>query len=431
MKPGAVTQVAPLELLRAAFYRAVEAAHPAKHLRQHLPDLPKGRQGRLVVVGAGKAAAAMAQAVEAHYPTDRLEGVVITRYGHKLPTHRVEVVEAAHPVPDAAGYTATRWMLELLHGLDEHDTVICLVSGGGSALLTAPRGVSLEQKAALTRNLLRSGATIFEINTVRKHLSAVKGGLLAGAAAPAKVYGFYLSDVVGDDLASIASGPTCPDSTTFEDALAVLNRYNIEAPEARQHLRDGLDHRVAETPKPGDPIFEKVSNILIASNQKSLEAVADFFRERGIPAYILSSSVEGEAREAAKMHAAVARQVKFHAQPFQRPCALISGGETTVTVKQNDAKGGRNSEFALSLALELNGLDGIYALAADTDGVDGSEDNAGVFLTPESLKPHERVKARKLLEANNSYEFFRERSALLVTGATNTNVNDLRILLLL
>ncbi len=418
----------PLELLRGAFYEAVAAAHPGAHLQKHLPKPPAGR---LVVVGAGKAAAAMAQTVEARYPLDKLEGLVITRYGHKLPTKRVRVLEASHPEPDLAGYLATRQMLELLRNLSEEDTVICLVSGGGSALLTAPQGVSLEQKAALTGDLLRSGATIHEINAVRKHLSAVKGGLLAKAAAPARVYGFYLSDVVGDDLASIASGPTSPDPTTYKDALAVLDRYRIEAPEARLHLQNGVAGRVPETPKPDDPIFAAVSNTVIASNQKSLEAVAEFFRERGVPAHILSSSVEGEAREAAKMHAAIARQVRVHAQPFGRPCALISGGETTVTVRRKDARGGRNSEFALALALELGGLEGVYALAADTDGRDGSEDNAGVFVTPDSLERLGRARARTLLDANNSYEFFRERDALLVTGTTHTNVNDLRVLLLL
>jgi hydroxypyruvate reductase len=418
----------PLELLRGAFYEAVAAAHPGAHLQEHLPKPPAGR---LVVVGAGKAAAAMAQTVEARYPLDKLEGLVITRYGHKLPTERVRVLEASHPVPDQAGYLATRQLLELLQNLSEEDTVLCLVSGGGSALLTVPRGVSLEQKAALTGDLLRSGATIHEINAVRKHLSAVKGGLLAKAAAPARVYGFYLSDVVGDDLASIASGPTSPDLSTYEDALAVLERYRIEAPEARLHLQNGVAGGVPETPKPDDPVFAKVSNTVIASNQKSLEAVAEFFRERGIPAHILSSSVEGEASEAAKMHAAIARQVRVHAQPFARPCALISGGETTVTVGRKDAKGGRNSEFALALALALGDLTGVYALAADTDGIDGSEDNAGVFVTPDSLEGLGRARARRLLEANSSYEFFRERDALLVTGTTHTNVNDLRIVLLL
>ncbi len=385
-------------------------------------------------MGAGKAAATMAQTVEAHYSHylgAKLGGLVITPYGHKLPTERIRVLEASHPVPDRAGYLATRQMLELLQNLSEEDLVLCLVSGGGSALLTAPQGVSLEQKAALTGDLLHSGATIHEINAVRKHLSAVKGGLLAKAAAPARVYGFYLSDVVGDDLTSIASGPTSPDLSTYEDALAVLDRYRIEAPEARLHLRNGVAGRVPETPKPDDPIFAEVSNTVIASNQKSLEAVAEFFRERGVPAHILSSSVEGEASEAAKMHAAIARQVRVHAQPFSRPCALISGGETTVTVRRRDAKGGRNSEFALALALELGDLEGVYALVADTDGVDGSEDNAGVFVTPDSLKRLDRARARTLLEANNSYEFFRKQDALLVTGTTHTNVNDLRILLLL
>ncbi len=417
----------PLELLRTAFDKAVDAAHPATNLARHLPELPSGR---LVVVGAGKAASAMAQAVEAHYPLDRLEGFVITRYGHKLPTERIEVVEASHPVPDEAGYEATQRTLDLLETLTEEDLVICLLSGGGSALLTAPEGMTLEQKAALTQALLRSGATIQEINAVRKHLSSVKGGGLARAAAPARVHSFILSDVVGDDLSSIASGPTSPDWTTFEDALKVLERYDIEAPEARQHFERGLRGEAEETPEPGSDTFAKVNNTIIASNQKSLEAVADFFRDEGVAAHILSSTVEGEAQEVAKMHAAMAQQVAAHAQPFERPCALISGGETTVSVQGDAGKGGRNSEFALSLALALSGLENVYALAADTDGIDGSEDNAGVFVTPDLLNGAERD-ARAYLTAHDSYSFFEAQEMLLVTGATNTNVNDLRIVLVL
>ncbi len=417
-----------LELLRAAFDRAVDAAHPSLTLPQHLPELPTGR---LVVVGAGKAASAMAQVVEAHYPSGRLEGLVITRYGHKLPTGRINVVEASHPVPGEAGYEATRRTIERLEDLTADDTVICLLSGGGSALLTAPNGVTLEQKAALTRDLLRSGATIQEMNAVRKHLSSVKGGQLALAAAPARVHSFILSDVVGDDISSIASGPTSPDPTTFRDALRILTHYEIDAPDARQHLERGVRGEITETPKPGSDIFRRVTNTVIASNQKSLEAVADFFRDEGISAHILSSTVEGEAKEVAKVHAALARQVAHHAQPFGRPCALISGGETTVSVGEGGAgKGGRNSEFALSLALELDGLEEVYALAADTDGIDGSEDNAGVFVTPGLLRG-EQKDAREALGAHDSYSFFGAQGALLETGATNTNVNDLRIVLLL
>ena len=417
----------PLELLRAAFDKAVEAAHPSSTLPQYLPELPSGR---LIVVGAGKAASAMARAVEEYYPLERLEGFVITRYGHKLSTECIEVIEASHPVPNEAGYDATKRMLELLETLTEEDTVICLISGGGSALLTAPNGVTLEQKAALTQNLLRSGATIQEMNAVRKHLSAVKGGQLAQAAAPARVHSLILSDVVGDDLSSIASGPTSPDSTTFEDALGILDHYEINAPEARQHFERGIKGEVEETPKGGSSVFENVTNTVIASNQKSLEAVADFFEERGISAHILSSTVEGEAKEVAKMHAALAKQVAHYAQPFERPCALISGGETTVSVRDSAGKGGRNSEFALSLALALDGLEEVYALAADTDGIDGSEDNAGVFVTPKMLEGKKR-EAKGYLDAHDSYRFFKEQDALLETGATNTNVNDLRVVLLL
>ena len=418
----------PVELLRAAFDKAVEAAQPATILPQRLPELP---EGRLVVVGAGKAAAAMAQAVEKRYPLERLEGLAITRYGHKLPTERLEVVEADHPVPGDAGYRTTRRVLALLEDLAEEDTVLCLLSGGGSALLTAPQGVTLAQKAALTQALLRSGATIQEINTVRKHLSAVKGGQLARAATPARVHSFILSDVVGDDLATIASGPTSPDPTTFEDALDVLEHYSIDAPEARHHLERGLRGEVAETPKPGSSIFVHVTNTIIGSNQKSLEAVADFFQSEGIFAHILSSMVEGEAREVAKVHAALAQQIAHHGQPFKRPCALISGGETTVTVGEDSTgKGGCNSEFALSLALALDGLEGVYGLAADTDGIDGSEDNAGVWVTPELLGGKKR-EAKAALFAHDAYSFFKEQGTLLVTGATHTNVNDLRIVLVL
>ena len=372
----------------------------------------------------------MAQVVEKHYPPEKLEGFVITRYGHKLPTEHIEVVEAAHPVPDEAGYEATRRMLARLEDLTAEDCVLCLISGGGSALLTAPSGVTLAQKAALTQDLLHSGATIQEMNAVRKHLSSVKGGQLARAAAPAHVHSLILSDVVGDDISSIASGPTSPDPTTFEDALEVLKHYEIDAPEVRQHFERGLQGEVKETPKPGSDIFKHVKNTVVASNQKSLEAVADFFQKEGIAAHVLSSVAEGEAKEVAKMHAALAKQVAHHGQPFARPCALISGGETTVSVGDGAGKGGRNSEFALSLALELDGLEEVYALAADTDGIDGSEDNAGALVTPGTLQSKKR-EARASLKAHDSYSFFRDQDALLETGATNTNVNDLRIVLLL
>lgn len=415
-----------LELLRQAYDAAVQAAHPTKHLARYLPDLP---EGRLVVVGAGKAAAAMAQAVEAHYPLDHLEGVVVTRYGHTLTTQKIEVLEAAHPVPDAAGQKGAERILTLVQNLTDNDLLLCLISGGGSALLSAPAGITLAEKAALTTSLLASGADITEMNTVRKHLSRIKGGRLAAAAAPARIVSLILSDVVGDDLSSIASGPTVPDPTSFADALAILNRYEITAPAAREYFERGIEGNVAETAKPTDPLFDNVNNYLVASGQGSLEAAASFFESKGVPAHILSNAVEGEAREAAKVHAAIAKQVVQFAQPFTRPCALISGGETTVTVKHK-GKGGRNGEFALSLAIELNGLENVYALAADTDGIDGSETNAGAFVTPDVLNRVGKAKAKSLLEHNDSYSFFEEANTLFVTGPTNTNVNDLRIVLI-
>jgi glycerate 2-kinase len=425
--------VEPLELLSQAYKNAVDAAHPSKHLAKYLPDLPKGR---LVLVGAGKAAAGMAQAVEVHYQNtlDRLEGLVITRYGHALPTQKIEVIEASHPVPDVAGQQATQKLLERLQGLTPDDLVLCLISGGGSALLVSPRGVTLEQKADLTKVLLKSGADITEMNTVRKHLSGVKGGQLARAASPAKVMSLIVSDVVGDDLTSIASGPTVPDPSTFAEALGVLDLYQIKALEARAHLQKGIEGKISETPKPGDPLFQKVANTLVASSQQSLEAIAGFFKTQNITPYILSDSITGEAREVAKVHAALARQIVRYGQPFQKPvfqkpCVLISGGETTVTVR-GQGRGGRNGEFALSLALELDGLENVYALAADSDGIDGSEDNAGAFVTPECLQTVGKVKAKRLLESNDSYSFFEEANTLLVTGPTNTNVNDLRIILI-
>lgn len=416
------------ELLREAFGVAVAAAQPERVLPPHLPQPPAGR---LVVVGAGKAAAAMARAAEKHYKEHYgagLSGLVITRYAHALPTESVEVVEAGHPVPDEAGLEATERVLRLAHTLDEGDLMLSLVSGGGSALLAAPDGVSLAQKAELTGALLHSGADITEMNTVRKHLSRVKGGRLAAAAAPARVLSLIISDVAGDDLSAIASGPTVPDPTTFSDALAVLDRYGLHAPAARRHLEAGVAGRVGETPKPGDTLFGRVENRIVASSQGSLEAAAGFFRIEGIAPLILSESLTGEAREAAKFHAALVRQIKRHAQPVARPCVLLSGGETTVTVR-GEGRGGRNSEFALALALELRGLEGVYALAADSDGIDGSEDNAGALIGPNVFDVLGVREARAYLENNDAYSFFAATDRLLMTGPTHTNVNDLRMVL--
>lgn len=416
-----------IDLLKQAFQVAVDAAHPTRHLSQYLPDRPKGR---LVVVGAGKAAAAMAQAVEAHYVGEALEGLIITRYGHALPTQQIRVVEASHPVPDAAGVAATEEILALASNLTADDLLLCLISGGGSALLCAPDGVTLAEKAELTEQLLASGADIKEMNTVRKHLSRVKGGWLARRASPARIVSLILSDVVGDDLSSIASGPTVPDPTTYADALTIVESYGLSQPAVTERLQRGAAGELPETPKPDDSCFTRVKNQLVASGQQSLAAVKDFFEGQGIAAHILSSSVEGEAREVAKVHAALVRQVVSYGEPFARPCALISGGETTVTLRGSGGKGGRNSEFALSLALELTGMADIYALAADSDGIDGSEDNAGVIVTPECVTAANRARAKAHLARHDSYSFFREQDALLVTGPTNTNVNDLRVILI-
>lgn len=411
-----------LTLLRGAFARALAAADPAQVLPAHLPEPPRGR---LVVVGAGKAAAKMAQVTEAFYASRhkgmKLEGLVVTRYGHGVPTERIEVAEASHPVPDAAGVTATRRILELVGSLTEDDLLLCLISGGGSALLCAPEGLTLEEKAALTQNLLRSGADITEMNAVRKHLSRVKGGGLARAAFPARVLSLILSDVAGDDLSVIASGPTVPDSSTLEEARAILTRYGLET---------NILECAAETPKPGDPIFARVQNRLIASAQGSLEAAAAYFQAQGVTPLILSESVTGEAREVAKVHAAFARQVRRHGQPLRPPCVLLSGGETTVTVR-GQGRGGRNCEFALALTLELDGLGEVYALAADTDGIDGIEDAAGALVTPDTLAALGKGEARGYLEDNDAYSFFARVGGLVHTGPTLTNVNDVRMVLVL
>jgi glycerate 2-kinase len=417
----------PASLLRDTLTAAVKAVTPGPALVPHLPPPPKGR---LVVVGAGKAAAAMAQVVESHYEGTDLTGLVITRYGHSLPTHRIEVVEAGHPVPDEAGERATQRLLELVQGLTEDDLVLCLISGGGSALLAAPKGITLQNKAALTKHLLASGADITEMNTVRKHLSGIKGGQLARAAAPARVLSLIISDVAGDDLSSIASGPTVPDPTTFQEALNILDRYGIDAPAARGQLERGARGEEAETPKGDDPIFERVDNRIVASAQTALEAAASHLQSHGIIPLILTESLTGEAGEAAKFHAAIARQVVTRGQPLPRPCALLSGGETTVTVRGN-GKGGRNSEYGLALALELRGLEGVWALAADTDGIDGSEDNAGVMIGPHLFEQASVQEARSHLDNNDAYSFFARTHSLLVTGPTHTNVNDLRVLLIL
>jgi hydroxypyruvate reductase len=390
------------------FDAAVAAAAPATALPPYLPSPPKGRT---IVVGAGKASAAMAAAVEAHWP-GRLSGLVVTRYGHAVDTKRIEIVEAAHPVPDAAGQKAAARILDLVKGLGPDDLVLALISGGASALLTLPAsGMTLEQKQALNRALLKSGASISEMNCVRKHLSQVKGGRLAAAAAPAQVVALLISDVPGDDPSVIGSGPTVPDPTTIEDARAVLAKYGIEAPAA-----------LSETPKS----LANSETVMVATPQKSLEAAASVARAHGIAPLLLGDAIEGEAREVAKVMAGIARSCATHGHPARPPCVLLSGGEATVTVR-GKGRGGRNAEFLLALAVALEGHPRIHALAADTDGIDGSEDNAGALVTPDTLARGPDAKVR--LADNDGYGFFAALGDLVMTGPTLTNVNDFRAIL--
>jgi len=406
------------------FDAAVEAAAPSRCVPPHLPAPPKGRT---IVVGAGKAAAAMAAAVEAHW-NGSLEGLVVTRYGHGAPTKRIKVVEASHPVPDAAGPAAARAMLALVKGLTADDLVLSLISGGGSALLALPGGdITLADKQAVNRALLKSGAHIGEMNCVRKHLSAIKGGRLAAAAAPAHVVSLVISDVPGDDLSVIASGPTVGDATTLAEARAVIEKYGIDvSPAVTRHLSDPAN----ETPKPRDPRLVKVTNILIATPQGSLEAAAKIAREAGFAPLILGNAIEGEARECGIVHAGIALQSVSYGQPVAPPAAIISGGETTVTVR-GKGRGGRNAEFLLSLAIALGGHAGISALAADTDGIDGSEDNAGAIIGPDTMRRAAAagVDLKARLADNDAYGAFAALGDLVMTGPTRTNVNDFRAIL--
>jgi glycerate 2-kinase len=418
--------VDPRRLLLDMFEAAVGAASPGKCLAPHLPPPP---QGRTIVVGAGKAAGAMAKAVEDHW-RGPLEGLVVTRYGHGTPCKWIEVVEAGHPVPDAAGQDAARRILSLLSGLTADDLVLALISGGGSALLAMPAdGVTLADKQAINKALLKSGATITEMNCVRRHLSAIKGGKLAAAAAPARVVTLMISDVPGDDPSVIASGPTVADPTTSQDALGILRKYAIEAPD---HVLSHLASPAAETLKPGDPRLDGVLNLMIATPQMSLDAAAAVARAAGITPLVLANAIEGEARDVALVHAAIARQAFDFGQPSAPPCVVISGGETTVTVR-GKGRGGRNAEFLLALAVALEGHEGIYALAADTDGIDGTEDNAGAFLDPGSLARGAAigVDAKARLADNDGYGFFSALGDLIVTGPTRTNVNDFRAIVVL
>lgn len=421
----------PRQLLIDSFHAAVAAAEPLAIVPAHLPRPPKGRT---VVVGAGKAAASMARAVEDHWPSGAaLDGLVITRYGHGLPTRRIRVVEAGHPVPDESGEAAAREILALAQALGPDDLLLALVSGGGSSLLSLPaEGVSMADLKAVTRELLRCGASIQEINTVRKHLSAIQGGRLA-AACRAPTRALVISDVTGDDPTHIASGPCAPDPTTYADARAILREYGVDGPApVVQRLERGAAGQLPETPKPGDPVFRRVENTVIATAHGSLVAGSEVLRRAGVPVAILGDSVAGEARDVAAVYAALVREVAAYGHPWQRSVALVSGGETTVTVR-GQGRGGRNAEFLLALTVELDGLRDVHALAADTDGIDGTEDNAGAVYGPDTLRRASRlgVDARAMLANNDGYTFFKGLGDLVLTGPTRTNVNDYRAILIL
>jgi glycerate 2-kinase len=411
-------------LLLQMFHAAIASAQPGVCIPPHLPAPPRGR---LIVVGAGKASAAMARAVEQHWPAP-LSGLVVTRYGYAVPCEHIEIVEAAHPVPDAAGMHAAQRMLECVRGLSEDDLVLCLISGGGSALLPLPApGLTLDLKQAVSRELLRCGATISEMNCVRRHLSAIKGGRLAAACHPARVLTLLISDVPGDRPIDIASGPTVADPTTCADALAIVHRYGIElAPPVIDVLESGR----GESIKPGDPRLANATVRMIATPQMALEAAAAVARSAGIAPHILGDALEGEARDVGQVLAGIALQVAERGQPVTAPCVLLSGGETTVTVR-GDGRGGRNVEFLLSLAIALGGHPRIHALAGDTDGVDGQEEIAGAVIAPDSLARAWAggLRPKDMLDNNDGHSFFAALGDSVTTGPTLTNVNDFRAIL--
>jgi glycerate 2-kinase len=429
----------PREFLLSLYQAAVQRALPLHNTAAYLPKPPKGRT---IVLGAGKAAGAMAHAVEAHWPASaHLEGLVVTRYHHTPPRPpelkpRIEVVEASHPVPDAAGLLAAQRIMAMTQGLTKDDLVLFLISGGGSALLTLPvDGLDFADKQRINQDLLSSGANISEMNCVRKHLSQIKGGRLAAACAPAQVVTLTISDVPGDAPSTIASGPTVPDETTCSHALSILQRYNIAIPAAVQAQ---LESAALETPKPGDARFTGHVVHMTATPQQSLQAAAALARAAGLNAYILSDEIEGESREVGKVHAALARAAAHGKGAFTKPCVILSGGETTVTVrprKDNQARGrgGRAGEFCMGLALALQGVEGVYAIAADTDGIDGVEDNAGAYVVPDTLQraASQALKIDDYLDRNDAYGYFNALGDLVITGPTHTNVNDFRALLVL
>ena len=420
----------PELFLRAALDCAINAALPTTQLAAYLPPPPPGR---VIVIGAGKASSSMAQAVESHWRTQKydmaqLSGVMVTRYGQKLPTECIKIIEAAHPVPDDASEQAAKTILQALHGVTAQDVVICLISGGGSSLMCLPApGITLADKQNMNRALLNCGASISEMNVVRKHLSAIKGGRLAVAAAPARLITLMISDVPNDDAAIIASGPTLPDPTSHRDALAIIERYKIPLSPS---IRACLERKNDETPKPDHPAFAHAQSHIVISPQASLEAAAEFARQHGVTPLILSSNIEGEAREVARVHAALARQARHYGQPIAPPCLILSGGETSVTVR-GKGRGGRNSEFMLALLMDLQGSEGIYALAADTDGIDGTENNAGAIISPLSFDRARALglKPSDFLDHNDGWGFFNAIDGLVVTGPTHTNVNDFRAIL--
>ncbi|WP_426239248.1 glycerate kinase type-2 family protein [Pararhizobium sp. DWP1-1-3] len=415
----------PRSFLRATFDAAVRAADPIHGIRQHLPEKPKGRT---IVVGAGKASAQMAAAFEALWDGP-MEGVVVTRYGFSAPCKQIEIIEASHPVPDQAGLAASGRLLQAVEGLTADDLVVALISGGGSSLLPSPApGLTLADEIAVNEALLASGAPISAMNTIRKHISTIKGGRLAAAAHPARVVSFVVSDIPGDNPALVASGPTVPDAGNRQEALALTAAYRVSLPEA---VMAHLNSPAADALEPSDSRFSGNQVHVVASAAVSLEAAAEEARKQGIEAVILSDSIEGESRDVASMHAALAREIATRDRPFAKPILLLSGGETTVTIRAK-GKGGRNSEFLLAFALGINGVSGIHAVAADTDGIDGSEENAGAFADGQTVERMRKagVDAKSMLMQNNAWTAFDAIGDLLVTGPTGTNVNDFRAILI-